>query len=131
MAWTFRQITGELIRDAHVVAKGYSGWDDGDGVAEPGEGKNDPGAQELRMTGPIPRGKWRVGPPEEHPTAGSLTLRLFPEPGTETFGRGGFLIHGDSRSTPGSASHGCIILPRAVRQMIWDSGDHEIEVVAF
>jgi hypothetical protein len=52
-----------------------------------------------------------------------------PDPGTETFGRGEFRIHGDSIAHPGTASHGCIILPRAVRDAIWRSGDRALEVV--
>src|ERR1035438_5538324 len=40
---------------------------------------------------------------------------LTPESGTNTFGREGFLIHGDSVQNPGTASHGCIILPQLGR----------------
>jgi hypothetical protein len=52
-----------------------------------------------------------------------------PDRGTETFGRSEFRIHGDSIAHPGMASHGCIILPRAVRDAIWRSGDRALEVV--
>jgi len=57
-------------------------------------------------------------------------LKLNPAPSTDTHGRGGFLMHGDSKEHPGSASHGCVILPRAVREEVWNSGDRELEVVA-
>ena len=128
---TYRQSTGSWQHNGTELERGYSGSDDGDGVPEPGEGKNDPTAQEQRSIGPIPRGRWEIlGPPFTHEHAGPFVLRLQPAPGTETFGRSGFLIHGDSVILPGTASQGCIILSRAVRLHIWATGDRELEVVA-
>jgi hypothetical protein len=49
--------------------------------------------------------------------------------GTYTYGRDGFMIHGDSIANPGTASEGCIVLRRNERQAIWESNDHVIEVV--
>lgn len=54
---------------------------------------------------------------------------LPPEPGTQTFGRTAFRIHGDSISNPGTASEGCIILPPNIRIMIIQSGDTDLKVV--
>jgi hypothetical protein len=48
-------------------------------------------------------------------------------PLTETFGRSALMIHGDNRT--GTASEGCIILPRRVRHIIWDSGERKLKVV--
>lgn len=127
--WRYVIRTGALYRDGKLVTHGYSGLDDGDGIPEPGEGKNDPAAQDKRGIGPIPVGLYIIGPPESHPSAGPYTLRLGPTPGTDTHGRSGFLIHGDAR-VPGTASHGCIIMPRWVRVLIWSSGDHSLRVVA-
>src|SRR5512146_1323064 len=127
---TYVQRTGELLRGGEVIAVGCSGWDDGDGIPEPGEGKNDPAADAIRGVGPIPVGRYVIGPPMPHPTAGPFTLRLAPTPGTDTHGRSGFLIHGDSARAPGAASHGCIILPRSVRVSIWESGERDLVVVA-
>jgi len=80
--------------------------------------------------GPIPRGRWEItGGPFVHPRAGRYTLRLAPMPETDTFGRSGFLIHGDSVSSPGNASTGCIILDLTYREEIWISGDRDLEVV--
>jgi hypothetical protein len=45
------------------------------------------------------------------------------------FGRSGFLIHGDSIIRPGTASRGCIILAREIREQIAASGDADLEVV--
>ena len=61
---------------------------------------------------------------------GPCVLRLEPSAQTDTRGRSGFLIHGDSKTQPGTASHGCIILPRVVREQVWQSGDRDLEVLA-
>ncbi len=54
-------------------------------------------------------------------------MRLAPVPGTQTFGRDGFLIHGDNRRH--DASQGCIILDRAARDRIGNSADTRLNVV--
>jgi hypothetical protein len=51
-----------------------------------------------------------------------------PYSGTNTLGRGGFLIHGDSVRAPGTASQGCIIMDPATRQRISSSGDVDLTV---
>lgn len=56
-------------------------------------------------------------------------MRLTPMAHTYTYGRSGFMIHGDSLAHPGQASDGCIVLDQQYRSMIWLSGDHVIEVV--
>ena len=120
--WTYAQQTGALLQNGNPVATGYSGFDDG---------KNNPAMQAVANAGPIPQGEWTiVGPPANTPDHGPFVLRLQPAPGTNTFGRSGFLMHGDSIESPGCASHGCVIMPRTVREMVWSSGDTELEVVA-
>jgi hypothetical protein len=121
-AWTYSQKTGELQQDGKPVATGYSGA---------GPGKNNPEMEQVQNVGPIPQGDWLiVGPPVNTVTHGPFVLHLKPAPATQTFGRDGFLVHGDSVEHPGRASEGCIILPRAVREQIWNSGDQELKVVA-
>lgn len=121
-AWTYVQKTGELQQDGRNVATGYSGG---------AEGKNNPEMQSVPNVGPIPQGNWTItGPPVDTPEHGPYVLRLTPEKETETFGREGFLMHGDSKEWPGTASHGCVIMPRSVREKVWESGDKELEVVA-
>lgn len=121
-AWTYAQKSGELQQDGEPVATGYSGA---------GAGKNNPALENVSNVGPIPRGDWTIaGPPADTADHGPYVLRLDPEPGTETFGRDGFLMHGDSKEHPGRASHGCIILPRSAREQVWNSGDRELEVLA-
>ena len=56
-------------------------------------------------------------------------MRLAPNPGTQTYGRTDLEIHGDSRSHPGKASHGCIILPRDALDQLNASPDNTLRVV--
>jgi hypothetical protein len=121
--WTYAQKTGALRQpNGKVVAKGYSGFDNG---------KNNPAMQAIHDVGPIPQGEWTItGPPFNTPEHGPFVLRLLPSTTTNTFERSGFLMHGDSIHAPGTASRGCIIMPRTVREQVWNSGDTELEVVA-
>lgn len=119
--WTYEQKTGVLLRDGQQVATGYSGFD---------LGKNNPDMQAAPNMGPIPQGEWTItGPPANTPDHGPYVLRLLPAPATQTFTRSGFLMHGDSIESPGCASHGCIIMPRPVREQVWTSGDTDLVVV--
>jgi hypothetical protein len=121
-AWTYAQKTGELQQDGKHVAHGYSGA---------GAGKNDPAMQQVANVGPIPQGDWTIaGPPADTQDHGPYVLHLQPAPQTETFGRGGFLMHGDSIDSPGCASQGCVIVPRPAREQVWNSGDRDLKVVA-
>lgn len=124
--WKWDQSAGELWRDGAFVSKGYSGK---------GRGKNNPALQGVRGVGPIPTGKWRmVSVVAKHPKLGPFVIRLDKVDGTpdddfdDVTGRGAFRIHGDNAT--GTASEGCIILPRRDRERMWNSKDREIEVVA-
>jgi len=119
--WTWDQSAGALSRAGAVVSCGYSGA---------GRGKNNPALQAAVGIGPIPRGRWRIVAVKDSANTGPFTIVLEPEAGTDTHGRSAFRIHGDSIANPGSASHGCIILPRGIRQAIWASKDRLLEVVA-
>jgi hypothetical protein len=122
--WTWDQSAGELRRNGEVIAKGYSGK---------GKGKNNPALETVRATGPIPRGKWKiVGPPYNSSSVGPYALKVFADDGRlddthARTGRGAFRIHGDNKT--GTASEGCIILGPAMRRLIWESGDRDLEVV--
>ncbi len=120
MTWRYVQSTGQMLHDGQSQAFGYSGH---------GEGKNDPACQAIHNVGPIPRGLYEIGEPSDTKTHGPYVLHLTPDEGNDMCGRSGFLIHGDSVINPGTASEGCIILPRAVRERIWNSCDTELEVV--
>jgi hypothetical protein len=119
MGWIYSQSTGDLTHNGSHVATGYSGNDDG---------KNRPIMQSLPDIGPCPQGDYQIGPPEDHPRLGPVAMPLTPTAGTNTFGRSGFFIHGDSIAHPGTASEGCIVLNAAARQQIAASGDYALTV---
>lgn len=120
--WTYKQETGEILHNGVHVAFGYSGH---------AAGKNNPADQNQRGVGPIPQGDWIIsGPPMDTDAHGPFVLHLFPKMGTVTFDRSAFLMHGDSVVHPGQASLGCVIMPRAIREQVWNSGDRELHVVA-
>jgi hypothetical protein len=118
MSWTYSQSTGELELNNKHVAKGYSGTH---------AGRNNPIMQTKHNVGPIPQGTYTIGRPHDTTTHGPYVMRLTPLPGTHTFGRAGFLIHGDNKKH--DASHGCIILDRIARHHVWSSGVRVIQVI--
>jgi hypothetical protein len=118
----FEQISGRLYDDAgELLGVGYSGF---------ANGKNNPDAQSIHQVGPIPCGLYSMWAPRDSQTHGPFAIPLVPYPENEMFGRAGFLIHGDSVHAPGTASLGCIIQARDVREKVWNSGDHVLKVVA-
>lgn len=80
-----------------------------------GEGRNDPRYEHVRNVGPIPRGRYAL---KRHwrDRAGPNTLACEPVPGTNLYGRSGFLIHGDNAT--GTASKGCIVVAPDARRHI-------------
>jgi len=83
--------------------------------------------QTIEKKGPIPEGKYWISPSqlqENHfyrifnPTAawGDNWITIHPYPSTETYGRGGFFIHGGN--SPGSA--GCIDLTTHMKDLVVD-----------
>ena len=115
--WTYRQSDGELMHDTSFAGTGYSGT---------GEGRNNPAAQAEVGIGPIPQGRYKIGVAYNHPHLGPCVMNLDPEPGTNTFDRSLFRIHGDNARD--DASHGCIILGPTIRRAIAMSGDTELTV---
>lgn len=118
--WKYKQSTGELFdAEGRVVGSGYSG---------DGRARNKPELDHLVNRGPIPCGRYDIGPAYESPHSGIYTLFLQALPGNEARGRGGFLIQGDL-GNPTKPSHGCIVLPRAARMLLDSSADRELEVI--
>jgi hypothetical protein len=121
MAWTFEQGTGRLLsQDGSLLTTGYSG-----AVGY----KNNPRMQDVKGKGPIPQGTYTIEAPRDTPDHGPEAMPLAPDSENEMFGRLGFWIHGDSMHAPGTASEGCVILPRFARERVWQSGDHTLRVV--
>lgn len=121
--FTYEQSSGRLLDAAgEVLGIGYSGKD---------WGKNVPATQSVNNIGPIPEGIYFIRQPVLFTvTHGPFVLPLLPDPGNKMWGRFGFLCHGDSVVEPGTASEGCIIMPRDVREKIWASGDRDLKVVS-
>ena len=118
--WTYYQ-TGLLVGPDERQYSAYSGR---------GEYKNRPDAQYIQDWGPIPCGVYRIGDPTDTLTHGPYVLPLTPDAANKMFGRAGFLIHGDSIVEPGTASEGCIIVAKMVRETIHLSQDRELHVVS-
>jgi hypothetical protein len=121
--WKYEQSTGQLFNpEDELIARGYSGY---------GAGLNNPAMQGVHDVGPIPVGEYDIDGFFDDPGGkGPIVAHLTPKDGTETFGRSGFMIHGDNSAGDRSASHGCVILSRAVRLAIRDSVDRVLQVTA-
>jgi Protein of unknown function (DUF2778) len=121
MAWVYNQRTGQIWHNGLVMGAGYSGH---------GQGKNNPLMEQIKDMGPIPRGTYRIDGAYNHIKLGPMTMNLDPLPGTETFGRGSFRIHGDDIEHPGCGSDGCIVQSRLTRETIAESDDRILDVIA-
>jgi len=121
LPWQFNQTTGVLSKYGMSIGHGYSGH---------GEGKNNPALQQVHAVGPIPCGDWTIGHPHDTKDHGPYVMRLDPNRGTETFGRSGFLMHGDSLTDPGNASEGCIVTDRDTRRRVFQSADTTLQVIS-
>ena len=120
MTWVYSQSKGELSLNGRIVGTGYAGH---------GKGVNNPAEQATHDIGPIPRGFYTIGPAFTHSKAGPMTMRLTPKPGTNTFGRDGFLMHGDNVDMNFTASNGCIVQKLKTRATVAVSDDRILQVV--
>jgi type VI secretion system (T6SS) effector TldE1-like protein len=132
--WVFVQATGDFLKpDGRRLTVGYSGhWDGSPPAGGPNDHRNKPADQSLSDLGPIPAGRYTIGPAHDDPHGkGPIVMALTPDAANRMFGRSAFLIHGD-RAPPrsGTASNGCIILDHDSRQSIAASADRVLEVVA-
>jgi hypothetical protein len=125
--WTYVQKSGQLLRDGAYIATGYSGYDDPDSGQQ---GRNNPDLENIHDVGPIPVGLYSIGTPIDTVTHGPFVLPLTPDPSNQMFGRAGFLMHGDSVVQPGTASRGCIIMARDVRNQVAGSQDRSLQVIS-
>lgn len=118
--WTYRIRTGEILGNGIRIGKGYSGFN---------EYANDPTKVKEKAKGPIPPGKYKIGKAYQHDHLGPVVMNLDPLPGTDTFGRSLFRIHGDnSTPAPFDGSWGCIVASRPIREAINKSQDRVLEV---
>ena len=120
MSWTYQIASGTLLnQNGIVVGQGYSGH---------GEGLNNPSMCNVHDVGPLPQGKYSIGPAADNPHVGLFAMRLTPDPSNEMFGRAGFFLHGDNPQMNHTASDGCIILANPIRRDIAGSGDNQLVV---
>lgn len=118
--WTWKITSGTLLnQNAIVVGHGYAGH---------GEGLNNPALCNVPDVGPLPCGKYKIGQPMHDDHVGVFALPLMPDPSNKMFGRSAFFIHGDNPALNHTASDGCIILSRAIRQDIAGSADDDLVV---
>lgn len=123
--WKFAIRSGSLCAvDGKIVAHGYAGGNCGKNK----EGINNPDMTNVKFVGPLPCGSYSFGQPVLQSHLGPFAIPLIPDSTNTMFGRGSFYVHGDTTPS-GNASEGCIILPRAIRNSMWASTDHKIQVV--
>ncbi len=119
--WTFQQSTGKFFDPTGtVIDTGYSGM---------GLDKDNPADETIKNMGPLPEGKYHIGPAIDHTKLGPIALPLYPDVDNCMFGRSGFYIHADSLNHPGKASEGCIVISTNTRLLIKNSNDRLLQVV--
>lgn len=118
--WIYSQSKATMSHDGFTTMIGYAGN---------GQGLNNPNAQNIVGHGPLPQGFYIIGSPHDSPHTGLFTLDLTPDESNIMFGRSLFRIHGDNPEMNDSASDGCIILGRTMREAIASSGDNRLQVV--
>jgi RHS repeat-associated protein len=121
----YNQTTGEI---SHVDSSGNT-TTLGHGYSGNGEGWNNPDYQYHENVGPIPEGTYDIGSQRTSANTGPAVMDLTPRSGTFTNGRTDFQIHGDNGLNNNSASQGCIVGSRKLRDAIANTGDTELEVV--
>lgn len=119
LSFEYSQSSGILSHSGEPIGRGYSGHK---------EGLNNSKLQMVHNLGPIPQGEWRIGEFFNDLHLGPCVSPLSPCGDQDTFGRGGFFIHGDNKSMNHSASDGCIIFPLNLRQLIRDSKETTLTV---
>jgi RHS repeat-associated protein len=120
--FTYSQSTGKAICTDNTGKTVV----DKSGYAGKGEGRNNSDLQNIRNVGPIPRGGYRIEAAIHSKRTGPVALPLTPLPGTNTFGRDAFQIHGNNPTN--DASSGCVILPRHARDAINNAGGGTLTV---
>lgn len=119
--YTYFQRSHILAHDGVAIsANGHSGQE---------SGRNNPDAQCVHNFGPLPRGRYKIGPwQDSHGHLGPIVAPLTPQPDAAgsfawLCGRGGFWIHGPE------LSEGCLVQQEPIRVQMRASGDTDLEVV--
>jgi Protein of unknown function (DUF2778) len=130
---TYSQSTGEVHADLNpgsglLLGVAYSGHP---------PNVNNPAAENIVDSGPLPRGCYTVAAPIKHPMLGPMAMKLTPASENEMFGRSAFWIHGagpqdDENAVPPLrlSSLGCIVAPPQVRAAIAERITEGLTVLA-
>jgi hypothetical protein len=120
LMYTFSQSSGLFQSNGVYIAQGWAGQ---------GPGRNNPAMQGVHNIGPLPRGRYTIGPAYMHPRLGPVVMNLTPDPANNMLGRSAFRIHGAALKNTDLSSEGCIVLDRRIRERIRDGADRDLEVV--
>lgn len=94
-----------------------------------GDAANDPTREREKGIGPLPAGLYRYGQPRDGGHLGPFVLDLTQIAGA-SFDRSLFRVHGDTAGDIAhTASDGCIIAPRNVREWLDEQTDRRITVI--
>ena len=124
--WEYAQSTGKLTYVSDATGKRY---EIGTGYSGKGEGLNNPLRAFRKNEGPIPQGDWKISEAFKHKSKGSVVMKLSSAASEQAYGRSEFLIHGDNDAMNKTASEGCIILDKSIRDRIAKSKDKNLKVV--
>lgn len=93
-----------------------------------GDGLNNWHMENVPDIGPIPKGLYAVSDAFDSPLKGPTVFRLTPI-GHDAHGRTAFEMHGDNKFLNHTASNGCIIAARPIREWCDKQNVTELEVV--
>lgn len=117
--WEYYSGSGDLFQNGSYVGTGYAGH---------GAGVNNAWMSGFTNIGPLPAGQYAIGPQRNNVTLYGRKLlgsmRLTPARNNSMYGRAGFLIHGDNSAFNQTASNGCPVFDRSLRDQIGWSGDN-------
>lgn len=116
---SYDQKSGNISIRNTFVGVGYSGF---------GPGLDNPDMEADADIGPIPAGKWEILRWDDHHGEKGPQVAVLAPVGHDAHGRSAFLIHGDNPQLNHTASHGCIVAGRSIRDALRASGEMELTV---
>lgn len=119
MSIQYDQRTGNIDIRNTFVGSGYSGH---------GEGLDNPDMEAVPNVGPIPRGEWRIVRWDDHHGEKGPQVAVLEPVGHDAHWRSSFLVHGDTEAANNTASHGCIVASRAIRDAMRASSETQLMV---
>lgn len=120
MTVTYRQTNGRIEVNGTLLGVGYSGH---------GVGLNNTAEEAVAGIGPIPAGRWKITSWEDHHGKLGPIVAILEPVDHDAHGRSLFRIHGDNAAANHTASDGCIVANRIIRELWRASGDTDLEVV--